>query len=60
MRHLTVAVMVVVETLLLTLPGYFSDWWPVWGQIACLFSGVLALAAGTSLLVWMLDKGEDR
>lgn len=55
MKTIMVMLPVVVEGLLLALPGYCSNWWPVWVQAACLFLGVLGAAAGASLLVWLLD-----
>ena len=59
MRHLTVTMVVLAEAFLLTLPGYCSDWWPVWGQIISLALGVLGLAVVVSILEWELRDKEN-
>ena len=58
MRILIVMTATVVEGMLLTLPGYCSDWWPVRAQVTSIAVGVALLAWAVSLLAWLL-KGKD-
>jgi len=59
MRILITVVAAVAVALLLTLPGYCSDWWPVWLQATSLTAGVTLLAGIVALLAWMLGSGES-
>ncbi len=54
LKHMGLTCATLAACLLLALPGYFSEWWPPWAQIMCLFIGVVIVAVGFSALSWKL------
>lgn len=57
-KGLIVAIAILVEVFLLTLPGYCSSWWPVWAQVASLSIGIVLLAVIVACLAWQLENSQ--